>query len=94
MKKQSTKKLVLAALFLALAYLLPFLTGQIPARSRKKTSRLSGLHQTICEAHKPGGCAAERAEADGQQGKLSYQKLCPCGMGNAAPLPHCGGYGL
>ena len=30
MKKQSTKKLVLAALFLALAYLLPFLTGQIP----------------------------------------------------------------
>ena len=30
MKNQSTKKLVLAALFLALAYLLPFLTGQIP----------------------------------------------------------------
>ena len=30
MKNPSTKKLVLAALFLALAYLLPFLTGQIP----------------------------------------------------------------
>ena len=30
MKKQSTKKQVLPALFLALAYLLPFLTGQIP----------------------------------------------------------------
>lgn len=30
MKNQSTKKLVLSALFLALAYLMPFLTGQIP----------------------------------------------------------------
>jgi len=30
MKNQSTKKMVLAAMFLALAYLLPFLTGQIP----------------------------------------------------------------
>ena len=30
MRHQSTKKLVLAALSLALAYLLPFLTGQIP----------------------------------------------------------------
>ncbi len=30
MKNPSTKKLVLAALFLALAYLLPFLTGRIP----------------------------------------------------------------
>ena len=33
MKNQSTKKLVLAALFLALAYLLPFLTGQIPVQT-------------------------------------------------------------
>ena len=30
MKKQSVVKMVLSALFLALAYLLPFLTGQIP----------------------------------------------------------------
>ncbi len=30
MKNQSTKKMILAALFLALCYLLPFLTGQIP----------------------------------------------------------------
>ena len=58
-----------------------------PARGRKKTGRLSGLHQTICKAHKPGGCAAERAEADRQQGELSYQKLCSCGMGDAASLP-------
>lgn len=73
---------VLFALLLYTCIIIPH-----PARSRKKTSRLSGLHQTICEAHKPGGCAAEWAEADSQQGKLSYQKLCPCGMGNATPLP-------
>lgn len=30
MKNQTTKKLVLSGLFLAIAYLLPFLTGQIP----------------------------------------------------------------
>ena len=34
MKKTRTRNLVLAALFLALALLLPFLTGQIPQIGR------------------------------------------------------------
>lgn len=84
MKNQSTKKLVLAALFLALAYLLPFLTGQIPGnRQYAAANAPAGADLRLCMrmALWLGGGLCRTAAA------FLY-------AGNAAPLPHCGGYGL
>ena len=84
MKNQSTKKLVLAALFLALAYLLPFLTGQIPEIG----SMLLPMHLPVLI------CGFVCGWPYGLAVGFAAPLLAFLYAGNAAPLPHCGGYGL
>lgn len=84
MKNQSTKKLVLAALLLALAYLLPFLTGQIPEIG----SMLLPMHLPVLI------CGFVCGWPYGLGGGLCRTAAAFLYAGNAAPLPHCGGYGL